>query len=245
MELKMIDRAGETSPQVYARVGGWLYLITIGAGVFAEFFVRSKLIVSGDAAATAHNIMASESLWRLGLAGDLIGTACYVAITLILYVLLRPVNRNLSLLAAFFSLVGCAIGGAIALGHLAPVFLLGGADYLKAFDPHQLQALALLFLKLHGYGEDVSIVFFGLYCTLLGYLIFKSGYFPKVLGVLLAIGGLCYLINSFADFMSPAFSAMIPVYILLPPGIAELSLCLWLIVMGVNVPKWEEKGASV
>ena len=150
-------------------------------------------------------------------------------------------DRNLSLLAAFFSLVGCAIGGVIALGHLAPVLLLGGADYLKAFDPHQLQALALLSLKLHGYGEDVAIVFFGLYCPLLGYLIFRSGYLPKFLGILLAIGGLCYIINSFADFISPTFSAMIPAYILLPPGIAELSLCLWLIAAGVNVPKWEEK----
>ena len=237
----MSDSAVETSPQIYARVGGWLYLIVIVAGIFAEFFVRSKLIVSGDATATAHNIMASESLWRLGFAGDLIGSALYVAITLILYVLLRPVDRNLSLLAAFFSLVGCAIGGAISLGHLAPVFLLAGADYLKAFDLQQLQALALLSLKLHGYGEDVAIVFFGLYCILLGYLIFRSGYFPKFLGILLPIGGFCYLINSFADFVSPAFSAMIPVYILLPPAVAEFSLCLWLIVMGVNVSKWEEK----
>lgn len=241
----MIDHAVKTSPQTYARVGGWLYLFVIVAGIFAEFFVRSKLIVSGDAAATAHNIMASESLWRLGFAADISGVASYVAITLILYVLLRPVDRNLSLLAAFFSLAGCAIGGVVALGHLAPVFLLGGADYLRPFDTHQLQALALLSLKLHGYGEDVSIVFFGLYCPLLGYLIFRSGYFPKFLGVLLAIGGVCYLINSFADFVSPAFSAMIPAWILLPPGIAELSLCLWLVVMGVNVAKWEEQGASL
>jgi hypothetical protein len=144
------------------------------------------------------------------------------------------------LLAAFFSLVGCAVGAVVALGHYAPLLILGGADYLKAFDPHQLQALARLSLKLHGYGEDVSIVFFGLYCALLGYLIFRSSYFPKFLGILLTIGGLCYLINSFADFLSPAFSAKIPALILLPPGIAELSLCLWLIIVGVNVPKWRE-----
>ena len=241
----MTDSAVETSPQIYARVGGWLYLIVIVVGIFDEFVLRSKLIVSGDATATAHNIMASESPWRLGFAGDLIGGALYVAITLILYVLLRPVDRNLSLLAAFFSLVGCSIGAVIALGHLAPVFLLGSADYLKAFDPHQLQALALLSLKLHGYGEDVSIIYFGLYCLSLGYLIFRSGYFPKFLGILLAIGGLCYLINSFADFVSPAFSAKIPAYILLPPAVAELSLCLWLIVMGVNVSKWEEKANRI
>jgi hypothetical protein len=236
----MTDRAIEASPLRLARVGGWLYLIVIVVGIFAEFFVRAKLIVSDDAAATAHSIMASESLWRLGFAFDLIGGALYIAITLILYVLLKPVDKNLSLLAAFFSLVGCAVGAVVALGHYAPLLILGGADYLKAFDPHQLQALARLSLKLHGYGEDVSIVFFGLYCALLGYLIFRSSYFPKFLGILLTIGGLCYLINSFADFLSPAFSAKIPALILLPPGIAELSLCLWLIIVGVNVPKWRE-----
>lgn len=234
----MTDRAVETSPQIYARIGGWLYLIVIVAGGFAELFVRSNLIVSGDATATAKNIMASESLWRLGFAADLINVVCYVAVTLILYVLLRPVNRNLALLAAFFSLMGCAILGIDGLGHFAALLLLGGADYLKAFDPHQLQALALLSLKLHGYGYAVSMVFFGSYCLLLGYLIFRSGYFPKFLGVLLTIGSLGYLTNSFAAFLAPAFEATI---FLVPGGVAELSLCLWLIAMGVNVAKWEEK----
>jgi hypothetical protein len=238
MELKMTDRAVETSPQVYARVGGWLYLIVIVAAGFAEFFVRSKLIVSGDATATAKNIVASESLWRIGFAADLVNVVCYVAVTLILYVLLRPVNRNLALLAAFFGLVGCVILGIDGLGHFAALLLLGGADYLKAFDPHQLQALALLSLKLHGYGYVISMVFFGCYCLLLGYLIFRSGYFPKLLGVLLTIGSLGYLINSFAAFLAPAFETTA---LLIPGGVAELSLCLWLIVMGVNVPKWEEK----
>jgi len=237
----MTRRDIETSPQVYARVCGWLYLIVIVVGIYAEFFVRSKLIVSGDAAATSHNIMASESMWRLGFACDLLGGLCYVAVTLILYVLLKPVNRNLSLLAAFLSLVGCAIGGINALGHLAPVLLLGGADYLKAFDAQQLQALASLSLKLHGYGTEIAIVFFGFYCIFLGYLIFRSGYFPKFLGVLLPIGGLCYLTNSFADFLAPAFSDKIPAAILLPPGIAELSLCLWLIAIGVNEQRWKEQ----
>jgi hypothetical protein len=241
MELNMTDRALETSPQTYARIGGWLYLIVIVAGGFAELFVRSRLIVSGDATATAKNIMASESLWRLGFATDLINVVCFVAVTLILYVLLRPVNRNLALLAAFFSLVGCAILSIDGLGHFAALLLLGGADYLKVFDPHQLQTLTLLSLKLHAYGYAISMVFFAFYCLFFGYLIFRSGYFPKFLGVLLTIGSLCYLINSFAIFLAPAIAAMISPGILLPGGLAELTLCLWLIVMGVNVPKWEEK----
>lgn len=237
----MKDSAVETSPLVYARVGGWLYLLVIVTGVFGLLFVQSRLVVSGGAAATAKNIMASESLWRLGFVSILIGSLGYVAITAILYVLLRPTNRNISLIAAFFSLTGCAIGSVAALGDLAPVYILGGADYLKAVDPHQLQALAYLSIKFFGYGTDISIVLFGIYCFLIGYLIFKSGYFPKFIGVLLIIGSFCYLINSFADFLSPAFAAWLPAAILIPPGIAELSLCLWLIVMGVNVPKWNEK----
>lgn len=233
----MTDRAVETSPQFYARAGGWLYLIVIAAGMFAV--VPANLIVSGDAAATAKNIMASESLWRLGPATNILAGVCYVAITLILYVLLRPVNRNLSLLAAFFSLVGIAVGGVNTIGSFAPLLLLGGADYLKAFDPHQLQALSLLFVKLGAYGTAITLVFFGLYCLMLGYLIFRSGYLPKFLGILLTIGSLCYLTNSFADFLAPAFAARLFPVILMPAVIAELLLCLWLIVMGVNVPKFE------
>jgi hypothetical protein len=235
----MTSRAVETSPQIYARLGGWLYLLVIVTGLFAELFVRSNLIVSGDAAATAKNIMGSESLWRLGFASDLVGVAGYVAVTLILYVLLKPVNRNLSLLAAFFSLIGCAVLGTVTLGHLAPLFLLGGADYLKVFDSHQLQALALLSLKLHGYGYEVAMVFFGAYCFVLGYLIFRSGYFPRFLGVLLMVGSLGYFIDIYAAFLAPSL-AVGPIPGILG-GVAELSLTLWLIVIGVNVPKWEEK----
>ncbi|MBC5806300.1 MAG: DUF4386 domain-containing protein [Candidatus Eremiobacter antarcticus] len=237
----MSERSVETSPQLYARIGGWLYLVTIVAGVFAEFFVRSKLIVSGDATATAHNIMASERLWRFGFAADLVGVLCYVAVTLILYVLLRPVNRDISLLAAFTSLVGCIILGFDGLAHFAPLLLLGGADYLKAFDQHQLQALALFSLKLHAYGYDLSIVFFSFYVLLLGYLIFRSGYLPKFLGVLLAIEFVCSLTNSLAGFLAPAFAATLPAALLAPGAVAESALCLWLIVMGVNVAKWKEK----
>jgi hypothetical protein len=236
----MTERPVEPSPQIYARISGWLYLIVIAGGIF-DLIVSSKIIVSGDAAATATHMLASETLWRLGFTGNLLAGVCYVAITLILYVLLKPAGRNLSLLAAFFSLVGCAIGGVATLGQIAPLLLLGGADYLKSVDPHQLQALALLSINLSGYGTQVSLIFFGFYCLSIGYLIFGAGYFPKTLGVLLVIGGLCYVVDSFAYFVAPAFDAKLSPYILAPPGIAELSLCLWLIVMGVNVQRWNEK----
>jgi hypothetical protein len=228
----------------YARLGGWLYLVVFVAGIFAENFVRSALIVSGNATATAANIMAHESLWRIGFAADLIMVVCYVAVTLVLYVLLRPVNKNLALLAAFFGMMGNAILATDALGHFAPLLLLGSADHLKAFDPHQLQALALLSLKLHGYGYQVSGVFYGLYEFLLGLLIFKSSYLPKFLGVALIIGSLCYLSDIFALFLAPAFEPAISSIVLVPAALLELSLCVWLIVKGVSVPKWDACRAS-
>ncbi len=240
----MTDRTVETSPQTYARIGGVLYLIIIVAGGFAELFVRDKLIVSRDATATANNIMASESLWRIAFVATLVMLGCAVALTLIFYLLLRPVNRNIALLAAFFNLVSIAIEGMNDLYHFAAVLILGGADYLKAFEPHQLQALALLSTKVFAYGYGISLVFFGFESLFRGYLIFKSGYFPRILGVLVIISALSYVTNSFALFLSPAFARLISPGILVPAGVPELILCLWLIVKGVNVPKWEEKTSA-
>ncbi len=240
----MADRPVETSPQVYARFGGVFYLIIIVAGLFGEVFVRGKLIVSGDATATAHNIMESQFLWRLSIAGDLVMHMCDVGLTMIFYVLLRPVNRNLALLAAIFNLVQTTILCANKLTLLVALFFLGDADYLKAFEPRQLHALAYLSVKTHGYGFGVGLIFFGCMCLVLGHLISRSGYFPKVLGILMQIAGLCYLVNSFALLLSPTLANLLFPAILVPAFIGELSVCLWLLVKGVNVPKWEARRMS-
>jgi hypothetical protein len=224
-------------------MAGVFYLITIAMGVFAEVFVRGELVVRDDAAATAANILAREPFYRLGLAADLVMLAAYVVVTLLLYVLLKPVSRILSLLAAGFSLVGIAVLAANCLNHVAPLFLLGGAPYLRAFETSELQTLALVFLRLHGRGYVISGVFFGTYCVLIGYLAFRSGFLPRVVGVLMTIGGVSYLTNSFALFIAPALAARLPDVTLLG-GIAELSLTLWLIVMGVNALKWEAKASA-
>ena len=239
----MTDRAVEVSPQVYARIGGVLYLIIIVIGFCGEFFVRDKLVVSGDVTATANNIMASESLWRISIAADLILLVCAVALTLILYLLLRPVNKNLALLAVFFNLVEFPIEAASKLWLFAALFLSGNADYLKAFEPHQLHALAKISLKLHDYGFGIDLVFFGFACLIYGYLLFRSGYFPRTLGVLMAIAGLSYLTNSFTLILAPAYAATV-LPILALALIGELSFCLWLIVKGVNVLKWEKRAAE-
>ena len=157
----MTDNTVETSPQLYARIGGVMYLIIIVIGFCGEFFVRDKLVVSGDVTATANNIAASESLWRISIASELILLVCGVGLTLIFYVLLRPVNKDLALLAVFFNIVEFPIEAVSKLCLFAALFLSGNAEYLKAFEPHQLHALVKLSLKLHDYGFGIDLVFFG------------------------------------------------------------------------------------
>ena len=230
-----------TSPSRVARFGGLFYLITAVAGGFAELGVRANVIVSNDAAATSRNILASEGIYRLGFAADIVAGAAYVVVTLLLYELLKPVSRWIALLAAFLSIVGIAIGGIAALGHLAPLLLHKGAPYLNAFTLAQLQAMALLSLKLHAQSYLVALVFFGLYEVLLGYLIFRSTFLPRTLGVLVGLAGLAFLTNSFTLFLAPALGSALNPYMLALDGIGEISLMLWLLVMGVNPARWEER----
>lgn len=237
----VVDHEVEASPQIYARIGGVLYLIIIVVGLFAEAFVRDKLMVSGDATATAHNIRSSELLWRLGIAGNLFYLACAAALALIFYVLLRPVSRDLALLATFFGLVSIALEAASILRLIEALFPLGNAEYLKTFKPEQLDALAYLSIKSHGYGFGVSLIFFGCACLVLGYLIFRSGYLPRALGVLMQIAGVCYLTNSFALILAPKFADLLFPAVLVPAFIGEASLCVWLMVKGVDVEKWKLK----
>jgi hypothetical protein len=234
----MASGSAETSPQVYARVGGLLYLIIIAAGIYGELVVRGPSVVSGDAAATARNIMASPSLWRAGMAGDLVMHLCDVGVMLVFYVLLRPVSKNLALLALLFNLVQTAVLVANKLNLLVPLFLLGDAEYLKAFTPQQLQALSYVSLRTHDYGFGVGLMFFGMECLVVGYLIFRSGYLPRMLGVLMQIAGACYLTNSFALIVSPALGSKLFPLILLPPFVAELSTASWLLLKGVDVTRW-------
>jgi hypothetical protein len=240
----MKDRTVETSPQLYARIGGALYLIIIVVGLFGEAFVRDRLIVSGDATATAANLRSMESLWRFHIAAELFLLICAVALLLILFVLLRPVSRDLALLAAFFNLVSIGLEAATTLYLVQALFPLGNAEYLKAFAPEQLYAMASLSLKSHGNGFGLSLIFFGCFCLVIGYLIFRSGYLPKAVGVLMQIAGLGYLTNSFALVLAPKFADRIFAVIAGPAFVGEASLCLWLLVKGVNVEKWEETASA-
>ena len=231
------ERNAEASPRLKARITGVVYLLYFLTAVLGEFFMKG-LVVSGGAAATANNILAHQPLFRLGLATGLIATACYVAVTALFYDLFKHVNRSLSLLAAFFSLVGCAILAFASLFRIAPLVVLGGGQYLSAFKVEHLRALAFLFLELYGQAVNICFVFFGVYCLLIGYLIFKSAFLPRILGVLMAFAGLGWL-----TFLSPPLANYLSPYIQVLGVFAEGSLMLWLLVMGVNVAKWEEKAS--
>jgi hypothetical protein len=241
----MAAQFAEGSPRLVARICGVFYLITIIAGGYAELFVRGSLIVSGDAAATAHNIASSGQLWRIGFAADGIGFMAYIVVTFLLYELLKPVNRGISLLAAFFSLAGCAIGGMSALFHLAALYWLDGNAYLSAFTPAQLQTLAYMSVRMHGIGFRIALVSFGVYCALIGYLVFRSTFMPKTVGVLMVLAGVCYEISMFANFISPPLSRALGDYINLPCLLGEGALTLWLLLFGVNPVRWKQQEASL
>jgi len=237
---EMMERMAETSPRLKARIAGIFYLICGTAFTFADGSVRGKLVVDGDAAATAHNILANGHLYRLGFAADLVSAVCYLTVTLLLYDLFRPVSRSLSLLAAFFSFAGCIIQAFSSLFHLAPLVVLGGEKYLSVFNAEQLQALALMFLKLRAQTINLYMVFFGCYCLLIGYLIFRSTFMPRIVGVFMAIAGLGYL-----TFLSPPLASRLFPHVLTPAGaLGEGSLILWLLVMGVNPQRWKEQASA-
>jgi len=236
----MTERITAESPRLKARIAGVFYLLTTLTRMFVEISVRSRLVVSDDAAATATNIMTHEQLFRLGFAADIVAFASYIALTALLYELFKPVNRSLSLVAAFFSLVACVVQAISSLFHLAPLFLLGRAPYLSVFTVEQLQALALVFLRLRAAAyHNIGLVFFGLYCLLVGILILKSTFLPRILGVLMVLAGLSYVL-----FLSPPLARSLQPYILVFPGVGQISLCLWLLVIGVNAQRWEKQASA-
>jgi Domain of unknown function (DUF4386) len=230
----------EKPPQAYARAGGLLYLVLIVVGALGVY-LRGSLVVAGDAVATAHNIAASPSLWRLGIACDLAMHVCDVFVMWCLYTILRPVNRNVALLVLLFTLIQTAVSVASKANLLVPLFLLGGAAYLQTTDPAQLQALSYVAIRVHGYGFGFALIFFGFTCLVEGYLIRKSRYLPAILGLLMQIAGACYLTNSFALLLAPAVQGRMFPAILIPCLIAEISLALWLAIKGLDPEAWNRR----
>lgn len=224
----------KTSPLVKARIAGFLYLF---GNPFAPFFLLilpSRLIVSGDAAETAGNIMASESLFRLGIVDLLYNSILSIFLVIALYQVLKVVNKNMAWLMVIFALVGVPIGMMNELNNLAVLQLLSGEDYLNGFTTEQLQSLAYFFIRLHNQGLKINMIFWGLWLFPLGYLVFKSGFLPRIIGVMLVIACIGYVAQSFAVFLGYNLS------IILITGWGELMLGLWLLIKGVNVERWEK-----
>jgi hypothetical protein len=213
-----------TTEARYARLAGWLYVVIFVLAPLSLVYVRSKLITPGDAGATADAVTGSEWLLRLGSVGELVVVLCDVVLAVAFYVLLRPVNQPLALLAAFLRLMHSAIIGVNLVTNLIAL------DVLDSFSPGaDRDALALLFLESHDYFFATGLVFFGLHLLVLGYLMLRTAAFPRLIGILLAVASVCYLANRVATLMALDSGAAGQALVLLPPAVAELSLCGWLI----------------
>ncbi|MFZ6009585.1 MAG: DUF4386 domain-containing protein, partial [Bacteroidota bacterium] len=217
----------ETSPQVYAKIAGVLLVISILAGGFGEMFVVSKL-VTDNATTTVQNILSHESLYRLGFASYLIEAICDVSLVLVLYLLVRPVNKTMASLTILFGLVSVITFAFAELFYIAALLILDG-DFLTSFSADQVNSLAMFSIKLYGYAAGVFMLFYGLATLLRGYLIFQSGYLPKFLGILLIFGGTCFVMRNFLLVLAPGYASN---YLLLPTAIAILTLSLWLLTKG-------------
>jgi hypothetical protein len=230
----------QPSPRLVARITGLLYLLTIVMGIFAQGFVSERLVVSGDAAATATNILAHRSLFEWSFTVYMIEMACQIMTTALFYFLLRPVNRSLALVAAFLSLSGCTIKTFSRVFYIAPLFLLGGAEYLKVFNAQQLQALALLFLKVNDRGAAMALAFFGFEALFNGYLVFRSTFLPRILGILSMAGGLGWL-----TFLYPPLGYRLFVYLAAFALLGSAAMIFWLILFGVDEERWWARNSTV
>lgn len=225
------------NPNKTTRIAGFLYLLLVPLGILGILYIPTTLFVSGDIAATISNIRANESLFRLGIVSAIAAQLVNIFVVLYLYKLLKPVNRGMAQLMVIFLLLGVPIAFLNELTHLAVLLLLNGADYLAAFTTDQIQGMVAFFLDLHEYGIFIAQVFWGLWLFPMGYLIFKSGFLPRILGILLMIGCFGYLIDSFVFFLVPSFSVTFSEFTFL----GEVLLPLWLVIKGVNVEQWKQR----
>jgi hypothetical protein len=236
----MITRTAAISPQIRARVAGALYLSLALFAPFSQIYVPSKLIVPGDAATTASNIAASGSLFSLGIVSALVTAIINILVALALYQVLKSVHRNTAWLMVILILVSIPITMLNELNNFAILFLASGAGSLKGLTADQMHALVSLFLNLHATGLNIAGIFFGLWLFPMGYLVFKSGFLPRLLGVLLIIGGVGYVVQSFAALLFPNFNVSIVLF----TDWGELLFPLWLVIRGVNIKQWERRALA-
>lgn len=236
----MGNQTNHISPNLYARIGGLLYLLMIVIGILNEVFFRGKIVVPGNVTETATNLRSMEMVWRVGIAFEMLMVILTVCLSLVLYVLTRPVNKQLALLAVFFGLLAIGVQAAYSLHLLEALFPLANTNNANVFTPEQLNTMSSLSIKTHGSGFAIALLLFGPFFFITGYLLYQSGYLPKFLGVLYVIAGLSYFISSFTLILAPAFGAKYYFFIAGPALIGELGLSLWLLVKGVNTEQWNK-----
>ncbi len=229
----------QTSARLRARISGALYVLCIGCGFFAEMFVRAKLVVYSDAAATAHNIAAAPGLYRAGFFADVSAMTLGVLSSVLLYTLLNAVSRGLALTVLVLDVISNAVSLSGSILLFAPLILLQGDGYLSGLSAPQLSSLALLSIKLYESVYAISLGLFSGSCLLTGYLVFRSTFLPKTIGVLLALAGICYLLNAFVVLMPKGFAEYLFPWIFLPILVGEAALAFWLLIAGVNSAKWD------
>jgi hypothetical protein len=231
-----------SSIQTYARIGGVLFLVSIVAGGFGEGLAPSQLIAPGDAAATARHILTSDALFRAGFASYLVEGLCDAALTAVFFVLLKPVDLGLTVGVVVFRIMATATFAFAELFYFAPSVLLTNESYLKTFSSDQLNTLTLLSLNLYGVGGSMSLAFYGAASIGIGYLIFRSQYLPRWLGIAWIIGGACFVLRTFTSVLFPGFPGGI---LQAPQIVAILLLAIWFLVKGVDVAKWEAAAPSL
>ncbi|HEY2014911.1 MAG TPA: DUF4386 domain-containing protein [Bryobacteraceae bacterium] len=235
----MMERMQGVSPRLKGRITGVIYLLAMVTGIFAQGFVSGRVVVEGDAVVTAANILTHRSLFEWGFTAYLVEMTGQIAMTALFYGLLKPAGKTVSLVAAFLGLAGCVIKTVSRLFYIAPLLVLGGAGYLKVFGKDQLEALALLFLRVNDRGAGIALAFFGFYAILTGYLIVKSTFLPRILGIVSVIAGAGWL-----TFLYPPLGYRLFFYIAPFGLLGALGLIGWLLVFGVNEERWKAKARA-
>ena len=234
MNQAVTEQARPASLVRQARIAGLFYLMVIAGGLYAEVFVRGSLVVAGDAAATARAIAANETLWRWGVAVHLVYLVPAIVTNVLICGLFKAVEATLARLALVFSVAGVVVEAASLLHLYVPLAMIEERGALTALGEGQRQALSYLAIGLFDTGFGFALLFFAGFCILIGTLILRSRLIPRVIGALMVVAGSCYVVSTLALILSPALSDRLVPGILLPIGLAELSLALWLAVKGVQ-----------